>query len=182
MCVEMNPSYHQGIKAKRGCSLIPTCVLDREVQVGVSSKGHSSTVVKPSEGAWTRTCTTLRKVFAEHHIEKVDLMSIDIEGREADVLRCLDLRSLNVRLILIEVNKYAVETVDAFFHSQGYASVASFPGLDKIYERLPSAPMYPPHAACDPESSEYRAKWSCKEFNYKVPYPWLCPTNGGGHG
>ena len=47
---------------------------------------------------------------------------IDIEGSEADVLRCIPWARLNIRFVLIETNKQNPRRVDQFFSAHGYAT------------------------------------------------------------
>lgn len=99
-------------------------------------------------------------------VELVDLLSIDIEGAEANVLRCLPLDSFRVHAVLIEVNKHAIEvnkhereTLSLWFLRRGYVleqaflhsapwnqqmSIRSPAILDHLYVRRPRAAVYPP--------------------------------------
>jgi FkbM family methyltransferase len=45
---------------------------------------------------------TLDSILEEHRVERIDLLSIDVEGTELDVLRGFDLERYRPRLILIE--------------------------------------------------------------------------------
>lgn len=45
---------------------------------------------------------TLDSILAEHHIERIDFLSIDVEGKELDVLRGLNFKKYRPRLILLE--------------------------------------------------------------------------------
>jgi hypothetical protein len=73
---------------------------------------------------------------------KIDLLSIDIEGMEPDVLRCLPWSALDVRFVLIETDKADLRKVDAFFSVHGYTNVsackpASAPGHAHRHVFLP---------------------------------------------
>ena len=83
----------------------------------------------------------------------IDLLSIDIEGMEADVLRCFPFEAFGVHAVLIETNKATdMRVVDRFFHRHGFSNVETFtnalaPGraywLDNLFVRQPKQIMYP---------------------------------------
>jgi len=174
VCIEMNPKYHAAIRNKRGCSLVDTCVLGKETEVGFTDAGTSSEVKEDGKGM---TCTTLAKVFEQHEIKHVDFVSIDIEGAEADTLRCLDMSRYDVGLWLVETNKQDQHQVDYFFQKNGYANSMSFVNavkgrgenrenyfIDSLYEKLPrQRPKLPEVAPCDADSRPYMSRW-CAPF------------------
>jgi len=98
----------------------------------------------------------------------IDLLSIDIEGAEADVLQCMPWDVLNVRVILIETNKHQQEWVDMFFSNHGYMNVATLLNngsrLDNVYVEIPGGkfvtptPWPTPGAYCTAED-RVQNKW-----------------------
>ena len=52
---------------------------------------------------FTVTARTLTSVLAEAGVNRVDLLSLDVEGYEANVLRGLDLNRLGPRYLLVEM-------------------------------------------------------------------------------
>jgi FkbM family methyltransferase len=65
--------------------------------------------LKPSEQIYNIRVPsrTLSSVLAQYAIEHVDLLSLDVEGYEAQVLRGLDLNRYRPRYILVELNEPA---------------------------------------------------------------------------
>eukprot|EP00316_Scyphosphaera_apsteinii_P021308 CAMPEP_0119303996 /NCGR_PEP_ID=MMETSP1333-20130426/5325_1 /TAXON_ID=418940 /ORGANISM="Scyphosphaera apsteinii, Strain RCC1455" /LENGTH=172 /DNA_ID=CAMNT_0007306793 /DNA_START=548 /DNA_END=1066 /DNA_ORIENTATION=+ len=91
---------------------------------------------------------------------RIDLLSIDIEGNEAEVLRCFPFARFGVYAVLIESDKVVdVRQLDRFFHRHGYANVETFVAeisakrkvlpsqsaawLDSLYV-FQKPPIYPP--------------------------------------
>ena len=56
---------------------------------------------------YKRQARTLTSVLTQHGVECIDLLSLDVEGFEADVLRGLDFGRYAPRHILVEVNDLA---------------------------------------------------------------------------
>jgi FkbM family methyltransferase len=55
---------------------------------------------------------TLSAVLAQHGIERVDLLSLDVEGYEAEVLKGLDFMRCRPRFMIIEVrDRVAIESI-----------------------------------------------------------------------
>ena len=99
-------------------------------------------------------CVGILEELKQHklHERKIDLLTIDIEGHEPTVLRCLPWRSLDIRFVLIETGAHDMRNVDNFFSSHGYANVATIglrgsyhrnfiSALDNIYAKLPGGAL-----------------------------------------
>lgn len=114
-----------------------------------------------------------------HRFGAIDLMSIDIEGFEAAVLRCWPFSMLPVHALLVETNTYDLREVDRWFHRHGYDNVETFStGMgvakslrstytDNLYIRKAVLPRYPATADrfhCTGHSKRNRGWW-CQ--------PWL---------
>ena len=176
VCFEPQVRYHHDLVAERTCDLIPHCVLGRAANVTMTGKGGAREVVKgniPRRGveASTDACVGILHALDQLNLggTPIDLMSIDIEGMEPDVLRCMPWKSLRVRFVLIETNKHDLRSVDAFFSAHGYANVATlfhgFGGqrylpLDNLYARLPGGPLITPgsehgHYKCTAEDTKF---------------------------
>ena len=65
---------------------------------------------------------TLTSVLDEHRMERIDLLSLDVEGYELEVLRGLDLERLRPRHILVEVS--GTHAVGDHLVEHGYREVA----------------------------------------------------------
>ena len=109
----------------------------------------------------------------------IDLISIDIEGFEAEVLRCWPFAMLPVHALLVETNTYDLREVDRWFHRHGYDNVETFStGMgvgksftstytDNLYVRKSMVPRYPAIAdrfQCTGLAKRHRGWW-CQ--------PWL---------
>jgi len=109
----------------------------------------------------------------------IDLISIDIEGFEAEVLRCWPFRMLPVHALLVETNTYDLREVDRWFHRHGYDNVETFStGMgvgksfsstytDNLYVRKSTLPRYPATSdrfQCAGIAKRHRGWW-CQ--------PWL---------
>lgn len=74
--------------------------------------------------------------------DAVDLLSIDIEGVEADVLRCFPFREFSLHAVLMEtdIKVHDMRQLDRFWHRHGYANVQTFAGpvTVRIKERGPA--------------------------------------------
>jgi FkbM family methyltransferase len=164
LCFEPEVQYHADIRAIRSCTLVPQCVMGRAGKYAAASGGIGTTVrertglsteqfrkdginidrtPRGGNGLRTMTCVSLLEKLQQHQLgATVDLLSIDIEGSEADVLRCIPWAKLNIRFVLIETNKQNPRRVDQFFSAHGYANVATIPAedgtyLDNLYWRMP---------------------------------------------
>ena len=132
-----------------------------------------------------QTCVALRESLQAvgYGGRTIDLLSIDIEGSEPNVFRCLPFDELNIRAIIIETNKNAdLRPVDAFFHAHGYANVASFGVgnsiLDNLYIRMQEGSLtYPAgEPTCGPAVRRYNP-W-CKS----TPKHFMTDARNGGWG
>jgi hypothetical protein len=59
-------------------------------------------------------------------LSHIDFLSLDVEGFEAEVLRCWPFERLPVHAILVETGRYRMAEVDRFFHNHGFANVQTF--------------------------------------------------------
>ena len=49
---------------------------------------------------------TLNNILKENKIKKIDFMNIDIEGNELEVLKTLNFKKLDIKVICIEIVNY----------------------------------------------------------------------------
>jgi FkbM family methyltransferase len=93
---------------------------DGEVDLTLSQHGamHSTSVTAEARIAGARTervrCRTLAGFMAEHAIEKIDFLKLDVEGAELEVVEGLGDRIADVRAIVGEVHERMVDP-DAFY-------------------------------------------------------------------
>jgi FkbM family methyltransferase len=80
-------------------------------------------------------CCKLTDELTTLKIGHVDLLSIDVEGGEQKVLEGLDLKAIDVRVILIEDNyPDRFGPIDQLLQSYGYKHKYSI-GIDKVYDK-----------------------------------------------
>ena len=93
----------------------------------------------------------------------IDLLSIDIEGSESSVLRCMPWKEVDIRVVLIETNRVTnLAEIDLFFHNHGDLNIASLvlgDGmglLDNIYVKIPGGPLITPRGkpTCTPNDKK----------------------------
>ena len=174
VCFEPQANYHERIRSERSCHLVPSCVMGRPTKMIATGSGglltlRPSTVVKG--GGSEMQCVGLRESLVKLKLEtrRVDLISIDIEGNEPSVLKCLPWGKLDVRAVLIETNKYRdLRPVDMFFSAHGYVNAKTFlykaykdlsgSWLDNLYVKMPGgAPLVQPPGKprCDRADLEF---------------------------
>ena len=208
VCFEPQSVYHARLRSERSCRLVPQCVLGKAGAASVEDGAGSMFRLTNAPKARPSAARSMPCVGFEEQLRAlglggrtIDLLSIDIEGLEGDVLRCMPWAKLDVRLVLIETNKHELRTVDAFFSHHGYANVASLHAtsavsrnkvdtVDHLYAKLPGGPLVLPTAAVvgagDPNcTARERAQnpWACKrrlpEFTEFGPAKWVCPDGEG---
>ncbi len=74
--------------------------------------------------------STLDSIFDEQGIEKVDFLSIDIEGAELGALAGFDIKRFRPDLVCIETRQY--DAVRAYFEANGYEPIEKYLKVDKI--------------------------------------------------
>ena len=200
ICFEPSAAYHAPIRQQRSCKLVPKCVVGPGdhgvVMTGKGSRGHLR-AAPPGKGG--SDCADVTKVLPEllGPNPRVDFISIDIEGFEPNVLRCMPLEELGAKAILMETDKIVqMRPVDRFFHRRGYVSAETFttarsvergkPGstaqyIDHLYVRRERPALYPPwqeppragekRHGCDPVHAKAvgaNAHW-CSPFQMWTP-------------
>jgi len=173
ICFEPQKIYHKAIRGKRTCALVPRCVLGKAANVTVASAGGGFQVRQAGGGgggggaSGQMTCVGMVEALdsVTLHNRSIDMLTIDIEGSEPHVLRCMPFDQLDIRLVLIETNKVRdMRAVDAFFAQHGYANVATLlqtdrNWLDNVYVRMARKLVVPAIAGrC---TAEERAQTDC---------------------
>ena len=115
--VEPNPELCQALRAQRPRSRTfqaavgsPGMVGEMDLFLGMSDQ-HSTLAPErgdPVTGAKVRVpVRTLDSILAEASLDKIDFLSIDVEGLELEVLQGLSLNKFSPRLILIEDKRHS---------------------------------------------------------------------------
>lgn len=76
------------------------------------------------------TTITLNTLLEENGIDKIDFLSMDIEGAEMGALRGFDIQKYRPDLCCVETND--VKTVTDYFDSRGYELIQKYRKADKI--------------------------------------------------
>ena len=179
VCYKPQKAYHRTIRQSRSCKLVPHCVMGKPVNLtAVGTGGLMTLTAKPPEkGKWgphkggkggkggkakggggrgrqgaVMQCVGFRESLEALHLgsRTVDLLSIDIEGNEPSVLKCLPWKDLDIAMVLIETNKFRdLRPVDMFFHAHGYVNAQTFlykdalrgagHWLDNLYVKVPGS-------------------------------------------
>ena len=189
VCFEPQREFHEGYtKHQRKCELTPRCVHGGTQPLAASPRRRSAKLLPPpppppspplnaqilsgSGGPATKDCVSLLAMLQERGLGSrvVGLLSIDIEGLEPKVLRCLPWHEIDVRIVLIETNHQRdMREVDYFFHSHGFVNAATLPlgdsWLDNVYVKPPGGKLIFPRPARqsarpgDPDSPAPWGEW-----------------------
>ena len=219
VCFEPAAAHHAKIRRERTCVLSPHCVLGRAGSVNMTGVGTGGARVVAStdargqqqqgRGVQSHTCVELagelrRLGFRSN--ETIDLLSIDVEGSEPAVLRCLPWQRLHIRFVLIETDKASsLAEIDLFFANHGYANVATLlldtgsrygagaPSygrlLDNLYMRMEGGPLVTPKGrpSCSAEDRKRNplcaphARW-LRDGTPSADHPWgACDAARGAH-
>ena len=84
----------------------------------------------------TKKMRRLDSVLLERGIRQVDFMSIDVEGFEMEVLRGLDLQSIEVGILIVENDRtpFGDQGIRNYIIAQGYRYIARLSG-DDVFQR-----------------------------------------------
>ena len=167
VCFEPSSAYHGAILRKRSCRLSQHCVLGQAANVTMSREGTNlGTVTEATnDAASTHSCVRFSDEIARLGFSgrTIDLLSIDIEGSESSVLRCMPWKDVDIRAVLIETNRVInLAELDLFFHNHGYLNIASLvlgDGmglLDNLYVKIPGGPLITPQGkpTCTPNDKK----------------------------
>ncbi len=81
-------------------------------------------------------CVTLASVIAEHKLEVITLLSIDVEGVELDVVRGIDFERVLIKCLIIEnntVNLFGSEEIREFLRLKGYVFFSRIGFYDDVF-------------------------------------------------
>jgi len=66
---------------------------------------------------------TLTSILNEYKVEKVDFISLDVEGHELSVLQGMDFNKWVPKYILIEINRDARKSIEDYLSTFGYKNI-----------------------------------------------------------
>ena len=153
LVVEASPQFVQRLGETRSAEVVHAAVSDRdgaaeflEVTSGLTQMGglldhyHAETLQRVrrderhSETAVTVPSTRLDTLLRDHGIEKIDYLSIDVEGAERAALRSLDFDEFDITALSIENSRPDRESYEDVMALAGYRQVAVL-GFDEIWVR-----------------------------------------------
>jgi len=77
------------------------------------------------------SCVTLKSLMEKHKVKLIDYMSLDVEGKELDILKTIDFDAVNIRCMSVE-NNYKDPSIEHFLTSKEYIKVKDL-RCDEIY-------------------------------------------------
>lgn len=147
LCVEAHAGYIELLKKNRPNSIVCFCAAGEEDEDGVpfyaNARGSLSTLDKSQEGRWKRdyrdyfTGFELQQVkkrrldtlFQQHGMERIDILSIDVEGYEVEVLKGIDFSRYMPSVIVVESHSPEHEQqLDEVLGPAGYHKLAQLSG------------------------------------------------------
>jgi|ETNvirnome_6_100_1030635.scaffolds.fasta_scaffold01388_6 FkbM family methyltransferase len=79
-------------------------------------------------------CVTLKFLMEKHNVESIDYMSLDVEGKELDILKTIDFDAVDIRSISVE-NNYRDPGINEFLTSKNYVKLTEL-DVDEIYHKV----------------------------------------------
>lgn len=145
LCIEANPDVFPDLQKNRTCPCICAAAFDepgslRFVQAGMLSgiescyhPFHRDRVKHEhlETGVAEVPAMTLTSMCDAHGIDRIDLLSIDVEGSELQVLRGMDFGKIFVKVICIE-RAYPEPAIDDLLKSKGFVKLCDL-GCDEIW-------------------------------------------------
>jgi hypothetical protein len=127
LCVEPQMQYHDDLRTKRSCTLVPKCLYKDEIQMMIGEGAGADVLPLPPPGTHLPqnmnaiTCEPLHKILKEHADGRthVDLFVLDVEGAEHVVLDSIDWDKLSFGALLIEDAKHYGRTLDYRLNMKG---------------------------------------------------------------
>jgi hypothetical protein len=131
LCVEPNPQYHEGLRTKRSCALVPECISDKSQQVPFQMNGETGAV---ASGGQLIQCSPLSEMIKLAGKSKIDLWSLDVEGYEITVLQSVNFTQVPVEVLLIEDFWLQSRELDLLMDRSGFQKYHQL-AIDSLYTR-----------------------------------------------
>lgn len=154
MCIEAHAGYIEMLRENRPNSIVCHCAAgeaDEDAIFYANARGSLSTLDKTKEAHWQRNYAPYFSGFEEQQVKKVrlstlldtyqvgeiDILSLDIEGYEAEALKGLDLSRHRPKVLLIESDDKQHEAqLDQLILPHGYTkSVRLFANLFYVRDK-----------------------------------------------
>lgn len=133
LCVEPNAQYHEGIKAKRTCTLVKECISDTVTVLHMKQKGVSSSIKNDPKYPPIQ-CSPLDSMLRRSagYAGRVSLWSLDVEGHEMIVLNGTRFESTPTDVLLIEDVHLKSRALDRLMARKRFVKAAQLP-IDAVY-------------------------------------------------
>jgi FkbM family methyltransferase len=150
ICIEPHPEVFKRLRANRACICENVAVAREpgtarflcvsgygEMLSGFAGAGIPDRVadaVKTTKATVHEIdvpCLTVSQILKRNHVDRVDYVSLDIEGVEFEILQTIDLVALRVAVVTVE-NNYADDRVELFLRGCGFRLVRIL-GNDGLY-------------------------------------------------
>ena len=141
ICVESNSIKYTSLIQNRSCSIENTVIYNYDGSCKIDENGRIS------ETGTEVGCKTLSTILSENGVSThIDYMSINIAGRELDVLKTIDFTSVEIKMLSVDHDYYFGNMmykweVFWFLESNGFQRVASdVHGLEEYAEEYGRQP------------------------------------------
>ena len=147
VCMEPHPMYAARWKTQRRCKHLPNCAW-KENKLMTFAGGNTGGTMMKGSGSWQAQCITLDSMLTQQGIQKIDLVSLDIEGAEIEMLSVFPFHKYDIDVWIVETFWLDHRTIDKIFMDAGYAKVAQL-SIDSVYKKLPRKVRYPAREATE---------------------------------
>jgi FkbM family methyltransferase len=154
ICIEPLPAAFEKLRGCRTAVCLNCAVADRDgkgefVDVDIPNFGKMYSGLRaeydPRHVQMLNACLTgarlievplrrLADILDENGVGKIDYLSIDTEGGELKILKSVDLKSYDVRVISVE-NNYEDPAISDHLLELGYRLIKVFSGFDELYAK-----------------------------------------------
>lgn len=147
--VEPSPSAAKKCRDNRKCT-VESCALvgfdyDKEKIIGdfffdgTDGLGAWSGVHRNAYGIKSAVVVhalTLDRLLKYHKINKIDFLSLDVEGFEMEVIKGINFNDTDITYILVEVNSkdYSLDDIDTYLAQFGYKNLGCLSGFTEDME------------------------------------------------
>lgn len=129
-CVTKEPGSARFLEISGGSNMLSTLEFNNK---GLSARRLRKNAIRnnASINEIDVECVTLSMVSEKFGIEKIDVLSLDIEGGELEVLKNINFRKIPTSVITVENNYYDSDIKD-YLETKGFLYIGTFK-VDEIY-------------------------------------------------
>ena len=139
VCIEANPELAAALRRDRSCVVVNKCASASMQELsfvpsGVAGHITTSGAANSGEGTIRVPCAPLARILREVGVDRVDFMTMDIEGSEMPALRDFPWDELPVDTLMIESN-WASKELDFFLSDAGFWKISDIGEFFKFYHK-----------------------------------------------